>query len=261
MKKKLALIVGLNYGTSQYQLNGCLNDAKNLKKKLSKKGFDVSMLTEANANIDDWRRISLDMYDQAQPGDSLWRSFSSHGTQLPTNRKEEQDHLDEALCLWNGHKMQLLMDNEVWEMARNKRPGVQDVWFIDACFGGGGARLFSSVAAGQPRFVHYSRLCGNVEQHQELTGENKFVEFEDDKTPWPFLWHSGGREDQTCSDAYIDGKYCGAFTYYFLKAFDAAPPGVTYSNLYKSLLKMIPSYDYPQVPQLMGSFKTARVFS
>ena len=45
----------------------------------------------------------------------------------------------------------------------------------------------------------------------------------------------------------------GAFTYYALKALKTLKPEATYIDWHKAIIKYLPSANYPQSPQIVGS--------
>jgi hypothetical protein len=67
------------------------------------------------------------------------------------------------------------------------------------------------------------------------------------KTNWLVI--SGCGEHQTSADAYIDGKYNGAFTYYSLKALE---PGMTFQQWYDEIKKYLPGDGFNQAPEPEG---------
>jgi hypothetical protein len=62
---------------------------------------------------------------------------------------------------------------------------------------------------------------------------------------------SGCTDKEYSYDAYIDGTYHGAMTYYALRAIAGANYRLTYSQLHTRLRSLI--RDYPQHPQLEGN--------
>ena len=93
MPRKKALIIGINYFGTQNQLNGCINDAMNVRNFLvNERGFspsshDMVIMTDAPENQGtpfwpDGRNMLaafqwLSSYNQ--PGDIVWLSYSGHG--------------------------------------------------------------------------------------------------------------------------------------------------------------------------------------
>lgn len=93
MPRKKALIIGINYTGTENELNGCINDAMNVREFLvNDRGFsdssqDMVIMTDDPENQDTpfWPNGEnllaafkwLTSYNE--PGDILWLSYSGHG--------------------------------------------------------------------------------------------------------------------------------------------------------------------------------------
>lgn len=93
MPRKKALIIGINYTGTEHALNGCINDAVNIRDFLVyDRGFsgssaDMVVMTDdpENEGTNFWPSGEnllaafnwLTSYNQ--PGDILWLSYSGHG--------------------------------------------------------------------------------------------------------------------------------------------------------------------------------------
>ena len=66
---------------------------------------------------------------------------------------------------------------------------------------------------------------------------------------------SGCRSDQTSADAYIQGDYCGAFTFFFMKAFKEAPD-LPMTELRKKVCGYLEAGGYTQRPEAEGARRT-----
>lgn len=73
------------------------------------------------------------------------------------------------------------------------------------------------------------------------------------------LW-SGCRDDQTSADAYINGDYHGAFTYYFSESVRAAGASNNSNSIIKSVRSSLVDEGFDQVPQLEPSSTASAVF-
>jgi hypothetical protein len=93
MARKKALIIGINYFGTEHQLNGCINDANNVREFLvNERGFsasthDMVFMTDAPENQGTpFYPTGANMMAAFQwltsynkPGDVLWLSYSGHG--------------------------------------------------------------------------------------------------------------------------------------------------------------------------------------
>ncbi|KAJ5907408.1 hypothetical protein N7495_000090 [Penicillium taxi] len=95
MSRKKAVLIGINYTGSDHQLNGCVNDAKNIENFLREEhGFtdsrDIVILTDEPENEGTpFYPTGANMLAAFKwlvscnsPGDSLWLSYSGHGSQV-----------------------------------------------------------------------------------------------------------------------------------------------------------------------------------
>lgn len=60
---------------------------------------------------------------------------------------------------------------------------------------------------------------------------------------------SGCQPEGTCADAFINGEYVGAFTFFAILALQK---GMTYRQWFAEIRKYLPSQDFEQVPMLEG---------
>lgn len=100
MPRKKALLIGINYFGSGHELNGCINDAQNVREYLVReRGFspdqrDMVMLTDAPGNRGtpfyptgaNMLAAFKWLVSGNNPGDSLWLSYSGHGSKLSSPR-------------------------------------------------------------------------------------------------------------------------------------------------------------------------------
>ncbi|KAJ9473404.1 Metacaspase-1 [Diplonema papillatum] len=103
--KRFALLVGINYTGSKYELDGCVNDVLRMATWLSSKGYNVLCFTDADnadpqyiptkENIIIGLRSLLSEVEDSH-GNALWLHFSGHGSQVKD--KSVDGGLDETIC-------------------------------------------------------------------------------------------------------------------------------------------------------------------
>ncbi len=105
-----ALCVGINEFETLPQsswLNGCVNDADDIAAMLKKNGFtsrNITVLHDAEATKEAIMTALTAMVRKSKPGDEMFFSYSSHGTQVPNlpgteaAGDDEYDGLDEAFA-------------------------------------------------------------------------------------------------------------------------------------------------------------------
>ena len=101
IKNKKALLIGINYLNTPYQLNGCIDDTTRMKDFLSSQGFndfkiltDLTSLKPTKANIlNEFKNLIIN----AKSGDVLFFYFSGHGSYTYDRNGDETDGRDEML--------------------------------------------------------------------------------------------------------------------------------------------------------------------
>lgn len=253
-----ALLVGINrYKLPDCNLNGCINDVTNMRHILTTYyGFsvkDIRVVVDERATRDGiLKRLDWLVRDSV-PGDRLFFHFSGHGSQVRDRDGDElKDHLDEILCphdmMWDGN---YIVDDEL-EKIFSKVPGEANLdVFLDCCHSGTATRFapasFECPSENLPRgrFIQPPAdiLCREEEDlltHRLFAGQINHVLF------------SGCRDNQTSADAFIDGHYNGAFTYYFCKHIRDTGGNVTRKELLKRVRASLKFNRYDQEPQLEG---------
>ncbi|XVF61479.1 hypothetical protein PTKIN_Ptkin08bG0132900 [Pterospermum kingtungense] len=145
MGKRLAVLVGCNYPSTRFNLNGCINDMIAIRDLLLKRcGFDpsrVELLTDVyvqgstqilptGANI----KASLNrMVDQAGAGDVLFFYFSGHGTVVSSLKPDQAFIKHEAVvpCDFN-----LITDMDLRQLIRRLTKGTSFTILLDSCHSG-----------------------------------------------------------------------------------------------------------------------------
>lgn len=253
--QKLALCIGINdYPGSNNDLSGCINDAHDWADELSGRGFSVEVLSDKEATRSAVIAAIKEIFYVNRKGDSVVVQYSGHGTQVPDTSGDEADGFDEAICLYNG----LLYDDEIWSLMKLKKPGVRLVFISDSCHSGSVVRAFQPASIGKPKFVPYQRIAKLVRPRDVRPAVEAF---EADKSPWPCLLMSGCQDNEYSYDANFGGKANGAFSRFALDALQRMDANATYQQWYDAIRKGLPSMQYPQTPNILGSYKNVKIFS
>jgi len=136
-RKAIALCIGVNkldqahyIGTEE--LGGCVNDAKEMQRILSKAGFTVTLMTDGGAKTTDVLPFIDKLVPVLHAGDTLVVTYSGHGGQVPDDNGDEDDGLDETWCL---HDRQV-RDDTLADLWRRFEAGVHIVLISDSCHSG-----------------------------------------------------------------------------------------------------------------------------
>lgn len=244
-----ALLIGCNYVNSSAELRGCINDVISVKQFLMQEhGFlesEIKIMTDlvpvvadrpTKANI--LRNLSW-LVANNQPTSRLFLHYSGHGTYVRDRNGDEADGQDECLCPLDYMQSGLILDDDIRRLLVDPLvDGAQLFFLCDSCHSGTMADLkYKYTIVSTPAGVSYTISTDN--KYQPSKANVMFV--------------SGSRDSETSADAYISGKFQGAMTYCFIKAWaDMKREGkpITYKRLMKSLLTLIKANRFAQNPQI-----------
>ncbi len=265
---KKALCIGINnYPGTDMDLAGCVNDAKDWTAVLTARGFAVSQLLDDKATKDAMVKAISGLIASGSTGDSLVITFSGHGTYAPDENSDEIDGLDEALCPYDIAKDRPLLDDEIHAMFAQRKPGVRLLLISDSCHSGTVTRAIKAdknALAPRTRFLPLGAWLPKSKMPRSPGGKPAAsVVVKASPSPWAGAMSaaqddvllSGCQEgpDNFSYDATIDGKPCGAFSYYAQKTLAKLKPSATYAQWHKAIREALPSASFPQTPQLVAS--------
>ena len=282
---RYALCVGINEFKSLPRsswLSGCVNDATDISKALRKAGFssrNLRVLTDKDATKRKVLAALAELVGKVKPGDHLVFTFSSHGTQVPSQPgdDDESDGLDEAFACYDikqsgddWDRTTVIVDDELRALFEKVPEGVLIEVLLDTCHSGSGLRdlddiLQAMVQGRRPRYLPLPtprgvRRARSIREATPRTVDRKAL-VELTKTRGggasPILY-AACRPDQTAADATFENRANGAFTYLFLKAL-AEDPTRTRSQLQSAVIKGLKSGDFEQRSTLEGPAKAKRV--
>lgn len=226
--QKVALLFGINnYPGGENDLNGCINDIDLAEQRLQ--GFQIRKFQDSQVTIKNFiEQVKYAILHSLQ-GDVIYIHYSGHGTYVEDIHGDEVDGYDEALYLYDG----ALIDDELNKVLQLIPEGVTVVLLLDSCFSGSATRNPHKVRFMPPKF----------ERKEHLRIKRGIYE----NMKWIVL--SGCGENQTSADAFINGKYHGAFTFY---AMNTLVGTMTYKTWHEKIREFLPSRDFDQAPTLEG---------
>ena len=266
---KRAICVGINRFATypQFQLNGCVNDAKDMvalcRQVLGFKASEVTLLTDAKATKAAIMAALKTAVKDAKAGkiSSLLFSWSSHGTQMTDTSGDEPDGMDEAFVPYDiaekaggWDPAHIISDDEFHDLFEQLPEKVLLEVYLDTCHSGSGLRGAEfGLHAPRPRYVAPPSRQGVGRQavvrgftlgsQTRAAAEPKGV-----AGKHHILW-SGCKADQTSADAYFDGRYSGAFTYYYVKAVRESNNALSRAKVVTNMRDAMKG-KFSQVPQL-----------
>jgi len=279
-------LIGINYFGQKGQLRGCVNDVKNMSAYLNQSfryaREDMVILTDdqqtpmsqpTKANI---LRAMHWLVKDAQPNDSLFFHYSGHGGQTPDTDGDEDDGYDEVIYPVDFRVAGFIVDDEMHRiMVKPLQAGVRLTAIFDSCHSGSALDLpyiystqgllkqpdlvkeagqgllgvVSAYARGDissivSTAVGFAKKVANGDSAREKTIQTR-------TSPADVVMWSGSKDEQTSSDANIDGQATGAMSWAFITALKKNPQQ-SYVQLLNNIRDELAS-KYTQKPQLSCS--------
>lgn len=258
-----ALIIGINYEGTGFDLQGCINDAYTVQDFVSRvKKFDeVKLLLEKEATTSAILEAMKWLVNGAKPGDVLLMHYSGHGSQARSTL--EPDGLDEIICPIDiDWRQKVIRDDQMKAILGTVPNGVNLTVVLDCCHSGDGLDLGNSMLLDQTSVAPSQQpimrgetrwLAPPDEVQNEIFEEGlKVREFKTSRDiNRSAILIAACRSDQTAADAMLSGKFQGAATHalYNVALFDGAK---TNAEIVKQMNLFMGSYSFEQRPQLDG---------
>lgn len=257
-----ALLVGINrYPDPAHRLRGCVNDIRQVEALLRGPfGFPsegIVVLRDEDATTAAIRGGLARLTAGAGPGDILVFHYSGHGSQVPDRSGDETaDRLDEVLCPYDFDWRDPLSDDDLGRVARALPDGAHLALVLDCCHSGTGLR---DAGGGEHLPRRKSLRAPGDDAASRGAALHRFGET---AVAAGAVLLAGCRAGQTSADAFIDGSYHGAHTYFFCRALAARAFDATYPDVTLGMRRELSDRGFPQVPQLEGSrrARAGRVF-
>lgn len=223
MVSKKALILGINYKNTKYELSGCINDATNMNNFLVNNCLfsskNIKILTDDTkikptlSNIEKYIKWLL---SDILPGDILIFTYSGHGSSIRDKNKDETDGFDEVLVPLDVDNKGFLSDDWLFKNLVKQIPKGVTLWcFFDCCNSGTlldlkyNYKSSCSLKKGKNTVENYisnewtDSFKMSIEKSKEIEG-NVYM-------------FSGCQDNEYSEDAFVNNKGTGAFTYCLLE--------------------------------------------
>lgn len=271
MAGKKALCVGINKFQNLPQgnwLNGCVNDTTDMISVLTKYGGftdnNIVRLVDDQATKKNIIDNLTEMINGAKEGkyDKLVFTISSHGTQVPDPHGDEPDLADEAFCptdlapkedivskklVWDPDH--IITDDELYNLFIQLPETVSLECFFDTCHSGTGIKGIDLLLSRKPKLLPPPSLEAfeevKVRSPRSMAASLK----EKGLSTHHILW-AACRSDQTSADAYIDGAWHGAFTYYLCQNICKSENNLCRKELLAKVRADLKENKYEQLSQL-----------
>jgi len=229
---KKALLIGINYINTPYELTGCIDDTNRMKTLLTSYGFnDIKILTDL-ADLKPTKNNILNeiknLITSSRSGDVLFLYYSGHGSYTYDRNGDETDKRDEMLISLDALP---ILDDELKTILQNHLS--REITIVG---------MFDSCHSGTILDLKFNYLDSN--------NYNKY--FENDKVSecqGNVIMFSGCMDAQTSSEALIENKVQGALTWSFIDCINKTP-NCSWRELLKSMRDLLKSNNFSQIPQL-----------
>ena len=268
---KSALCIGINnYPGTDSDLRGCVNDANDWAATLAARGFTVKTLLDNQATKAALVAAFQSLIRAAKSGDTVAITFSGHGTLAPDTSGDEVDGYDEALCPYDIHQGNVLLDDEIHTLFAQRAAGVKLILISDSCHSGTVTRNAppdpDEIAAPRIRYLPLASWLPEDAMPRGSSGKPlATLPVSQVFSPWAQLVSGAGDllmagceegPNHYSYDADFKNRPNGAFTYYALRALKTLPAKATYRDWHAAIRRSLPSTNYPQKPQLVGTKAT-----
>lgn len=219
-----------NYPGSSNDLNGCINDQNDLIEKLP--GWSVKAFKDSEVTRMNFRNTIKNYIVGMKAKDILMIQYSGHGTRVADKSGDEVDFFDEALYLFDG----TFTDDEFNELMLLIPDGAIVIVVLDSCFSGTATRNKGPYF--KKKFIPPADL-----PNWEVVPKNL------KESSLNHIVFSGCKSDQTSADALINGRYNGAFSYFWLRAMNV---NKSYKEWCDDTIYKLYIAGYEQVPTIEG---------
>ncbi len=260
---KRSLHIGINdYPGTGNDLSGCVNDANDWEATLAGRGFETTSLLDAQATKIQMVEAITRLVESTGRDDIGVITYSGHGTWVPDEDSDEADGRDEALCPHDINHGQILTDDELYDIFTERKRGARIIFISDSCHSGSVSKASTFNFESRERSIQTPRirfLAPEVYLKDDKKGMARTLRVENKKPNGKIraasLLLSGCKDDEYSYDAWFNGRANGAFTYVALQTLKNLPDEPSYKKWHKAIRKRLPHVQYPQTPQLNGSWR------
>jgi hypothetical protein len=230
---KKALLIGINYRNTNYELYGCINDAYSMEKLLKTKyGYtsttimtDDTVTKPTSSNI---INLFTNFLKTSKLGQTLFVMFSGHGSYIRDTNNDEQTKNDQMLI---GCDLVGVVDDTIKTIINKYLPvGVTLIFMADSCFSGSVLDL---------RYQYMDTL-----NKKSLNINNREAE-----TRGNVILISGCQDNQTSADTVVNNTPNGALSIAVMNALNTTNR-LTWSNFIKTVRGSLRGNGFDQVAQL-----------
>jgi hypothetical protein len=243
---KKALLIGINYyDNPSNKLNGCINDAVNMRNMLiDAYGYDSNNIAilrdDAADSINKPTRANIlsnlsSIIAQSGSLKEIWIHYSGHGSQIRDMNGDEKDGLDEFIVPSDYDKSGVITDDMIFNIIRQSK--CPTFIIFDCCSSGTMCDLMWNFNAVSSTKVVAVKTTNNVIQNPNI------------------FCLSGCRDEQTSADIYnsFTQQSCGALTNAIAECLRFNRHNVDVKKLYLDVVSYIKQQGLQQIPQISST--------
>lgn len=256
--KKRALLVGINYKNTSSELFGCINDTKNVKEMLLRRGYeekDIVMLNDNTEHLPTKHNIYINLVrllknDKNEKIDVFFQ-YSGHGAWVMDKNSDEDDFKDECLVPIDYKRAGMFYDDDIRDvLEKYMKPNTRLFVIVDACHSGTMLDLKHCLTGYDSKVS----ATGKVSAKYQMSIEN----YEKDIKGDVFVI-SGCQDTQTSADAFINRQSQGAMTFALLETLkNNQGSDLTCEKLIQGIYQSVKSNKFTQNP-CISSNKTIQM--
>lgn len=239
--EKRAVLIGVNNYNNGKCLKGCVNDVENMLDYLIEiRGFkknNILVLTNDNATTENIKMYLENLINVTEEGDSILLYFSGSGTQIQNFDTDDTRKFD-VLCPCDfDTKQNYISANLLKDLFSIIDYDVFVELILDCSYSGKGTRPFTKTK----QITQNPKVSKNSNPFKIRYAFKKLL----GKT---VVWESCS-ENGISSDAFVNGKYQGAFTAYYLDTVKKYPT-LSKEETLKEVIFQLKNFNFQQLPML-----------
>ena len=228
---KKALLIGINYTDSPNELNGCINDVKNVQSflttncKFSNENIKLLSDDKDKDKAEEHKPTRLNIENNIKwlttdilPGDILVFHYSGHGGNTIDRNRDETDGKDETLIPLDFQTAGEITDDWLFDNLISKIPKDASLYcFLDCCHSGTAVDLKHNYQS-TCRYKKGILTVPKVYIKEDWTDAFSYsLERSKEIGIGNICLFSGCQDKETSADAYINRSSQGAFTFCLLE--------------------------------------------
>jgi hypothetical protein len=224
---KRALLIGLNYKGTSYELNGCINDVMNIKRLLLFNGYEeknIVVLADNNPHRMPTRANILNELSKLTtlPSSEIFVHYSGHGSRVRDVNGDETSRLDSVIVPCDVLSTNVILDDVLFQYVSKFK--CKSILLFDSCNSGSVCDLPYMMSYNNGRIIQ-----STTKRIVKMTNPSVYM-------------ISGCRDNQYSEDAYSNGIFYGAFTNAFLRSIQPNKPIL---SIYVDTCQKLPSSQVP----------------